>query len=137
MEDNFTILVAEDNLGHFFLTKRVLENSGIFKEIIHLSDGQKTFDFLNENCSSFDHENYLLLLDIRMPKIDGIEILEWMKSNPFLQNIPVVVISTCGSPENIARVKEIGCDDYIVKPIDGSFKNKIVEVIQNAFEVCS
>ena len=128
MKDHFTILVAEDNLGHFFLTKRVLENSGIFKEIVHLSDGQKTVDFLTENCTGFDHKDYLLLLDISMPKVDGLEILEWMKSNPFLQNIPVVVISTCCSPENIARCKELGCDDYIAKPLR---PKNLIELIES------
>jgi CheY-like chemotaxis protein len=136
MDTDFTILVAEDNIGHFLLTKKMLEKSGISNDIIHFSDGQVARDFLLENCLNYDHKNYLLLLDIRMPKIDGIEVLEWMKSNPCMENIPVIVVSTSDNPVNISRCKELGCDGYIVKPLDSSFKDKIDEIIQHKFAVC-
>jgi CheY-like chemotaxis protein len=138
MENEFTILVAEDNLGHFLLTKKFLQKSGISKkEVIHLSDGQVAHDFLVDNCSECDHANYLLLLDIRMPKIDGIEILEWMKGDPNLVNIPVIIVSTSDNPVNVSRCNELGCDSYIVKPLNPSFKGEIDEVVHHAFAECA
>ncbi len=133
MKDDFTILVAEDNMGHFMLTKKCLERAHLSEDIVHFSDGQIALDFLNSHCSNCSHAKYILLLDIRMPKIDGIELLERIKEDSFMKDIPVVMISTSDDPANIARCKELGCQEYIVKPLDGSFSNRITDIVHDAF----
>lgn len=130
MQDDVVILIAEDDLGHFLLAKRQIRNSGVSRKIIHFSDGQLARDFLNENCIDGDGTQYLLLLDIRMPKIDGIEILEYVKTHPDLKHLPVVIVTTSDNQANVLRCEQLGCDDYIVKPLDGTFVERLNSVIE-------
>jgi len=122
MREDIVILIAEDDQGHFVLAKHCLRRGGIANDIIWLQDGQKTLDFLfglgdggNERPRD---GRYVLLLDIRMPKLDGIEILRQVKSDKELKDIPVIVVTTSDSAFNIDLCRSLGCDGYIVKPID-------------------
>ncbi len=121
MVKNVTILISEDDRGHFILMKHCLRNAGIDNEIVWLCDGQETLDFLfthdgQPNLQPAD--KYILLLDIRMPKIDGIEILEEIKKDDRLDHLPVVIVTSSDNPDNIRRCRDLGCDGYIVKPLD-------------------
>jgi CheY-like chemotaxis protein len=62
--------------------------------------------------------SYLLLLDIRMPQVDGIEVLRQVKADPELRKIPVSMLTTTDDPREVARCHELGCSNYIVKPVD-------------------
>ena len=135
MKKNVIILIAEDDIGHFILAKRRLRSSGISSEIIHFSDGQSVSDFLKANCIDDDDNNYLLLLDIRMPKIDGIEILEFVKKHPDLKTIPVVIVTTSDNPLNVLRCRQLKCDGYIIKPIDDTFVDQINNVLGKTFSM--
>ena len=129
MGNDVIILIAEDDIGHFILTKRHLRQAGISNKIIHLPDGQAASNYLHQECiNAEDNTKFILLLDIRMPKIDGIEILEMMKKNPKLQKIPVIIVTTSDNPANIKKCKELGCQEYIVKPIGGSLTKKVLEL---------
>lgn len=133
MEKNVIILIAEDDMGHFILAKRRIRSFGVSSEIIHFSDGQLVSDFLKANCID-DHENkYLLLLDIRMPKIDGIEILEFVKKHPDLKSMPVVIVTTSDNPLNVLRCRQLNCDGYIIKPIDDTFVDYLNDVLEKTF----
>ncbi len=121
MLKDVTILISEDDRGHFILMKHCLRNAGIDNEIVWLCDGQKTLDFIfthdgQPNLQPAD--KYILLLDIRMPKIDGIEILEEIKKDDRLDHLPVVIVTSSDNPDNIRRCRDLGCDGYIVKPLD-------------------
>jgi CheY-like chemotaxis protein len=133
MLEDVIILIAEDDLGHYLLAKRQLRSSGVTRKIVHFPDGQLATDFLNTKCIIDDGTKYLLLLDIRMPKINGVEILEYVKKHPELKRIPVVIVTTSDNPINVNRCKELGCDDYIVKPLDGTLVNRLNTVIENSF----
>lgn len=135
MKKDVVILIAEDDIGHFLLAKRRIRNSGVTSEIIHFPDGQFAFDFLKDKCAKDDDIQYLLLLDIRMPKIDGIEILEYVKTHPDLKNIPVVMVTTSDNPLNILRCRQLKCDGYIVKPLDDTFIDQINEVLEKSFSM--
>jgi CheY-like chemotaxis protein len=120
MDRDITILIAEDDRGHFILTQNYLRKSGIDNEIIWFPDGQQALDFFrdqNEQHQRAQGRKYILLLDIRMPKIDGIELLERIRqfSNDVC-NTPVVIVSTSNAPRTIKRCEELGCIAYIVKP---------------------
>jgi CheY-like chemotaxis protein len=127
--ENLVILVAEDDKGHFALVKKNLWRICVDAEIIHFPDGQKLMDFLNQKDTS-EHElqkkKYLLLLDIKMPGMDGIEVLEAVKKDPELRKIPTVMLTTTNNPVEIDRCYGQGCSFYIVKPADyGDFMEAI------------
>ena len=136
IQSEVVILVAEDDLGHFLLTKRHIRHAGIDNEIVHLPDGQVAIDYLYNNCTGTDGSNcrkHLLLLDIRMPKIDGIEILEQMKAHPNLKEIPVIIVTTSDNPANVSRCKKLGCDDYIIKPLAKSFAGTLQKILGRSY----
>ena len=121
MVKDVTILISEDDRGHFILMKHCLRNAGIDNEIVWLCDGQETLDFLfthNGQPNLQQADKYILLLDIRMPKIDGIEILEDIRQDERLDHLPVVIVTSSDNPDNIRRCRDLGCDGYIVKPLD-------------------
>lgn len=131
MRQEITILIAEDDPGHFILTKHCLQSAGITNDIVWLSDGQKTLDFIDnyrQQLNQTDRPEYILLLDIRMPKIDGLTILQNIKQDSSLKHIPVVIVTTSNNPANEQMCCKLGCDGYVVKPLDNSF----ISVIKSA-----
>ncbi len=121
MRDEVTILIAEDDDGHARLMKKNLRRAGLANPIERFRDGQEILDFLfrgGERSRLAVGEQYLVLLDIRMPKKDGVEVLEALKADPELRKMPVIMITTTDDPREIARCHEIGCSHYITKPID-------------------
>jgi CheY-like chemotaxis protein len=98
---------------------------------MHFKDGQEIIDFLSkkgEGPHLQEGMKYLLLLDISMPKIDGIEVLKFIKSKKKLKRIPVIMVTTTNDPREINRCHELGCSNYIVKPVD---YEQFVESIKN------
>ena len=135
MKKNVVILIAEDDIGHYLLAKRQIRNCGVDSEIIHFSDGQLVSDFLQSTCATDNETKYLLLLDIRMPKIDGIEILELVKSSQSLKDIPVVMVTTSDNPLNVLKCRQLKCDGYIVKPLDHTFIDQLNELLDEKFSM--
>lgn len=120
-QDDVTILVADDDDGHAELIRANLVECGVQNPIERFKDGQAIWDFLNIQGPGPHREknkSYLLLLDIRMPKMDGIEVLKNIKSNPDLKNMPVIILTTTDDPREIAECYSLGCNCYITKPVD-------------------
>ena len=120
-EDELIILIAEDDDGHAELIRENLRDAGLQNEIIRFADGQELWDYLN--CVGPEShivlgKQYLLLLDIRMPRMDGVEVLQRIKSTPVLQKIPVIMLTTTDDPREIGLCYEYGCNCYITKPVD-------------------
>lgn len=129
MHKDVVILVAEDDEGHAGLIKKNLARAGITNAIIHFRDGQEIVDFLFHKGSG-PHLNqgaaYVILLDIRMPKLDGTEVLRLIKNDPELRKIPVVMITTTDDPREVEHCHELGCSNYITKPVEyDNFVNAI------------
>jgi CheY-like chemotaxis protein len=130
MENKITIIIAEDDDGHALLIKRNLIRSGISNPILHFRDGEEVVNFFFNDPPPYLEEpgmNYIILLDIKMPKIDGIEVLEKLKQNEELKKIPVIMITTTDNPKEIETCHKLGCNSYIVKPIDYV---KFIEVVK-------
>lgn len=130
MKDEFIILIAEDDMGHAALMKRNLRRSGISNDIIHFKDGLEVLDFLlirGEGPHRVSGCKYLLLLDIRMPRVDGVEVLRQLKNHPVLNKIPVIIITTTDDPREVEACYSLGCSNYITKPVD---YEKFVQVIR-------
>lgn len=120
MTTDVTILIAEDNEGHFSLIKKNLMRAGVFNEIVRFIDGQELLDFFFDGTSegAADTRAYLLILDIRMPKVDGVRVLERIKQDERYRMIPVVVLTTTDDPLEVDRCHGLGCSMYIVKPVE-------------------
>ena len=121
MKKEGVILIAEDDEGHFELIKRSLQRAGVCNQILRFADGQETLDFLfvrGDGPKRESDKEYLLLLDIRMPKIDGVEVLEEVKNDPELKKIPVIMLTTTDDPRTVERCHKLGCSVYIVKPVE-------------------
>ena len=121
MGDEVVILLAEDDMGHASLIQKNLKRSGITNSIIHFKDGGEVLNFLfkrGDPPHRVDGAHYLLLLDIRMPKIDGFEVLSQIKADQELKKLPVTMLTTTDDPREIDRCHSLGCSNYITKPID-------------------
>ena len=130
MKKEIVILNAEDDLGHFIMLRNYLVKNGVQNEIIHLKDGRQTLDFLfGTGPEGRDRQkHYLLLLDIRMPKVDGIEILTAVRNDPDLKDLPVVIVTTSANDEDMEKCRQLGCNSYIIKPIKYT---SYIEAIKN------
>jgi CheY-like chemotaxis protein len=116
-----TILIVEDDEGHAILIRDNLEAAGLRHPIRHFRDGQAVLDFFLDASGRVvrGHEGaYLVLLDIRMPKVDGIEVLRRLKSDPQLRKLPVIMLTTTDDSREVERCHELGCNVYIQKPVD-------------------
>lgn len=120
MQKDVVILVAEDDEGHAGLIRKNLVRAGIVNELLHFKDGQEILDFLFQKGDARQRrvgDYYVLLLDIRMPKLDGIEVLKQVKSDPELCKIPVIMITTTDDPREVEHCHALGCNNYITKPV--------------------
>lgn len=122
-EKTVTLLIADDDDGHAELIKDNLREAGLHNPIIRFRDGQETLDFFFAPSTGTmprreNDKAYLLLLDIRMPKVDGVEVLRRIKDNPNLKNMPVIMLTTTDDPREIRNCYELGCSCYITKPVD-------------------
>jgi CheY-like chemotaxis protein len=128
-DTGLTILMAEDDDGHALLVQERFESVGVFNPLIRFNDGQKTWDFLTGAAKPGieSGKSYLLLLDIRMPGLDGIEVLRRVKKDPRLKNIPVIMLTTTDDPKEISVCYELGCNNYLTKPIEFE---KFAEVVK-------
>jgi two-component system, response regulator len=115
MQNAVEILLVEDNPEDAELTIRTLERNHLANHLLHLSDGQEALDFL------FNDENTmpkLVLLDIKMPKVDGLDVLRRIKADEHKRVIPVVVLTSSKEESDIIESYKLGVNAYIVKPVD-------------------
>jgi len=129
MQGETTILIAEDDDGHATLIKKNLRRAGVKQDMLHFRDGQEVLDFLFKRSpvQRQDGHTYVLLCDIRMPKVDGIEVLRQVKGDAILRSIPVIMITTTDDPKDVDQCHMLGCSNYITKPVD---YDKFVQSIQ-------
>ena len=116
-----TVLIAEDDAGHADLIRRNLARAGIVNPIVHFPDGQELLDFFFRRGPGPHREDnmaYVLLLDIRMPKLDGVEVLRQVKADEVLRKLPVIMITTTDDPREVEHCHDLGCSSYITKPVE-------------------
>jgi two-component system, response regulator len=127
-----TILLIEDNQDDIALTLRAFKKSELRNEIVILNDGEKAINYI-ECLGEFanrdvEKKHSLILLDLKLPKVDGIEILKTIRSNQQMKFLPVVVLTSSLEEKDIERGYTYGANSYIRKPIDF---NKFQEVVQS------
>jgi CheY-like chemotaxis protein len=116
-----TIVIVDDDEGHAILIRENLRSAGLNNRIDHFRDGQAALDFFfdrQKRTASADEKKYLILLDIRMPKVDGIEVLRRIKADPELKVLPVIMLTTADDAREVDRCHQLGCSVYIQKPVD-------------------
>ena len=116
-----TLVLAEDDEGHANLVQRNLRRAGFVNNMTHVKDGQEALDFLRgegahrgRTLAGF----VLLLLDINMPRVDGVEVLRRLKADPTTAKIPVIMLTTTDDPREVERCYELGCSVYLTKPVE-------------------
>jgi CheY-like chemotaxis protein len=120
VNQDVVILIADDDEGHVRLIEKNLRRAGLANRIERFANGREVLDFLF--CRGARQREraipYYLLLDIRMPGIDGVEVLRQIRGEPELHSLPVSMLTTTDDPIEVARCHKIGCNNYIVKPVD-------------------
>lgn len=118
------ILLAEDNMDHAELTIDVLREKSILNDIFHVTDGEAALRFIEEAAS--DRLPHLVLLDIKMPRKSGIEVLRVIKSDQRWKHIPTVMLSTSENAQEIEDAYSIGANSFISKPVGFDSFMKII-----------
>jgi CheY-like chemotaxis protein len=113
----FTVLLAEDDDGHADLVMEQLRDAGVGNPITRFRDGQELVDFLLPAGGAPWDQPCLLLLDINMPRLDGIAVLKRLKADPAARAIPVIMLTTTDDPCEVAACYRLGCNLYITKPV--------------------
>jgi two-component system, response regulator len=115
------ILLVEDNALDAELTTRALKNGGLANKLLWVKDGQEALDYLfraGEYAGRDDSVPRLVLLDLKMPKVDGMEVLKMVKANEKTKRIPVVVMTSSQEERDVAQTYDMGVNSYVVKPVD-------------------
>jgi DNA-binding response OmpR family regulator len=124
-----TIVMIEDDEGHARLIERNIRRSGVNNEIMPFTDGTSAVDYMfGKDGTGVQHKGHalLILLDLNLPDMSGIEILRQVKEIKYLKSTPVVVLTTTDDSQEIKRCYELGCNVYITKPVNyESFANAI------------
>lgn len=114
------ILVVDDDEGHLELVRRNLQRAGLSNTVVPLTSGEAALDYVYCRGDYRDRATdgrLLMLLDINMPGIDGIEVLTTLKADPAKARMPVIMLTTTDDPRDVERCYKIGCSVYVTKPV--------------------
>lgn len=121
MKKNQPILIVEDSPEDFEATMRAFKKSGLANQVVHCEDGDQALDYMFHRGEYTDTEKFpgpgFILLDLNLPGTDGRDFLAEIKQDPVLRKIPVVVLTTSSSPEDVERCYEAGANSYVCKPV--------------------
>jgi CheY-like chemotaxis protein len=124
------ILLAEDSANDIELTLSALEEYNLANEVVVVRDGVEALDYLFQRGKFANHSNgtpAVILLDLKMPRMDGLEALRQLRSEPRFKHVPVVMITSSREEQDLIRSYELGVNAYVVKPVDFQ---KFVECIK-------
>ncbi len=127
------ILLVEDNVDDAELTIHALRKRNLVNKLIHLQDGEQALDFLF-GTGKFSGRDVtvtprLILLDLKMPKVDGMQVLQKVKSHDTTKKIPIVILTSSKEDPDLSRCYELGSNSYIVKPVEfNSFISTVTEL---------
>lgn len=113
-----TILLIEDDPGHARLIEKNMRRAGVANAIIHVSDGTAAMSHLFDRGDTAKADPVLVLLDLNLPDMSGIDILARIKADPVLRRTPVIVLTTTDDRGEIQRCYDLGCNVYMTKPVE-------------------
>ncbi len=139
MKKDSIILIAEHDEEHFDMMKNSLLRAGVSNQILRLADGRQTLDYLFEisaqPASERASQQYVLFIDVNLPDVGGVEVLEKIKADGQLSKIPVIVLTTVDDPHTIDRCYDLGCSTYVVKPAKNEDFAEIIQKIGSFLSV--
>jgi CheY-like chemotaxis protein len=128
------ILLAEDNEHDVELTLAALDEHNLANEVVVVRDGAEALDYLFHRGKFASHSNGLpvvVMLDLKMPKVDGLEVLHQMRADAELKHVPVVMVTSSREEQDLVRSYQLGVNAYVVKPVD--FQQFVASVKQIGF----
>ncbi len=127
MNNAVVIVMIEDDAGHARLIEKNIRRAGVMNEIKHFADGASAKDYFYQYAAAGKNSGpVLILLDLNLPDVSGIDLLEIVKADEHLKLAPVIVLTTTDDQVEIKRCYELGCNVYITKPVDyDQFANAI------------
>lgn len=121
MKEEPTVLLVEDDPDDVLLTRRAFAKAHFPIPLHVVSDGEGAIDYLSGAGEHADRDRFplplLLLLDLKLPRRSGFEVLEWLRGQPGLRRIPVVVLTGSGQSADVNRAYDLGANSYLVKPV--------------------
>ena len=127
------ILLAEDNAADAKLTIRALKEANVANTIVHVKDGEEALDYIFATAAyanrKIENTPRLILLDLKMPKMNGIEVLQKIKADERTRSIPVIVFTSSQEDPDVNECYRLGVNSYIVKPLEFDVFAKIVKEI--------
>lgn len=133
-ESNLQVLLVEDNPAHAALVKRSFEENGIQADLTHLVDGEAAMDYLFRR-GPYAEATYpmphLILLDLRLPRVDGMDVLKAVKADEALRGIPVVVLTTSAAERDVEKAYSHYANSYVVKPLGFSKFQQLIKEVKN------
>ena len=128
------VLIAEDDPGDVFLLQRAFNVSGMQAALHFVRDGQEVIDYLGGQAAYADRNAHplpdLLLLDLKMPRLDGFDVLSWLRKQPGLRRLLVTILTSSDQPEDINRAYDLGANSYLVKPHGPQELSELVQRLQ-------
>jgi CheY-like chemotaxis protein len=124
---NTVIVIVDDDEGHSILIRQNLEAAGLKNPFLMFRNGQAALDFFQTAEAGAAGKTYLMLLDIRMPKVSGIEVLRQLKADPEWRKLPIMMLTTTDDAREVEHCHELGCNAYLQKPID---YDRFAELVQ-------
>ena len=125
------ILLVEDNPAHAELVSRSFEDHRVANQIYHVADGEAALDYLwrrGDYAEPADSPRpHIILLDLRLPKIDGLEVLKTIKSTSDFETIPVIILTTSAAERDVVKAYEAHANSYLVKPVDFEKFTKLMD----------
>ena len=129
--DRSTVLLAEDDPDDVLLTQIAFERARLANPLQVVRDGEEAIAYLSGEGAFADRDRFpmpiLLLLDLNMPKMDGFQVLDWLRADPLLRQLPVAIMTSSDHDPHISRAYELGADSYLIKPPDATAMLNLVQ----------
>ena len=129
--DRSTVLLAEDDPDDVLLTQLAFERARLANPLQVVRDGEEAIAYLSGEGAFADRDRFpmpiLLLLDLNMPKMDGFQVLDWLRADPQLRQLPVAIMTSSDHDPHISRAYELGADSYLIKPPDAAAMLNLVQ----------
>jgi CheY-like chemotaxis protein len=141
VERNLTILIAEDSEDDAYFLRRAMEKIGWKNPVQILTDGGEVMDYLKGDGQYEDRSRYpfpsVMFIDIKMPRVNGFEVLKWLKEHEQCKVVPTIVFSSSDEPEDIERAYQLGANAYFVKPATADKLERMLRCAYDFWGLCA
>src|SRR5690349_6894965 len=128
------VLIAEDDPSDVFLLQRAFNAAQVPASLHFVRDGQEAIDYLEGGSNFSDRERYplpdLMLLDLKMPRLNGFDVLSWLRQQPGLKRLLVTILTSSDQPEDINRAYDLGANSYLLKPHNSGQLSELVAQVK-------